>query len=85
MEYADLFPALAAAGVTLRLRDGRLLAGPGDRLTPELRTAIREHRERLLAARCERCGEPSAGYGYCDRCDPFAEDVDKEVRRCQGE
>jgi len=44
--------------------------------TDDLRSAIREHRERLLAAHCERCGALTAGYGLCDACDPFREDAE---------
>jgi len=76
MDYADLFAQLAAAGVTLRPAGDGLRAGPRDRLTDHLRSAIREHRERLLAVRCERCGAPTAGYGLCDACDPFREDAE---------
>lgn len=73
MDYPDLFPTMAAAGVTIRVVDGGLRAGPAERLTDELRAAIREHRERLLAARCRVCGAPTGGYGTCDTCDPFGE------------
>jgi hypothetical protein len=73
MTCADLFSALAAAGVTLCCVDGCLRAGPSERLTDELRDAIREHREALLAARCEVCGAQTGGYGTCAAHDPFAE------------
>ncbi|NLI00662.1 MAG: hypothetical protein GX446_14340 [Chthonomonadales bacterium] len=73
MDIRDLFPKIAAAGVTLRVVDGALRAGPVEALTDELRAAIREHREALLAARCQHCGEPTAGYGFCDAHDPFAD------------
>jgi len=74
MDYTDLFSHLAAAGVTLCAVDGHLRAGPAERLTDELRAAIREHREALLSARCEVCGEPTGGYGFCDAHDPFADE-----------
>jgi len=74
MDYPDLFPTMAAAGVTIRVVDGGLRAGPSDRLTDDLRAAIREHRERLLAARCAVCGAPTAGYEACTKHDPFGEE-----------
>jgi len=79
MTYSDLIPALAERGVTLSVVDGRLRAGPPDRLTDDLRGAIREHRERLLAARCEVCGAPTGGYGTCDAHDAFGKGEPNEA------
>lgn len=72
--YDDLFVALAAAGASLRIVNGKLRAGPADRLSDKLRVAIREHRERLLVARCEVCSVPTGGYGTCDEHDAFREE-----------
>ena len=48
---ADILTRASEAGLTLRpLHDGRIFAGPRDRLTPDLVEAIREHRAALLAA-----------------------------------
>ncbi|MBM3494199.1 MAG: hypothetical protein FJX72_07750 [Armatimonadetes bacterium] len=74
MDYPDLFPMMAAAGVSLRVVDDGLRAGPAERLTDELRSAIREHREALLSARCEVCGSQTGGYGFCDAHDPLADE-----------
>jgi hypothetical protein len=76
-----LFSMMAAAGVTIRAVDGGLRAGPADRLTDELRAAIREHRERLLAVRCEVCGSLTGGYATCDRHDPFADEPERGAPR----
>jgi hypothetical protein len=61
MDYPDLFATMAAAGVTIRVADDGLQAGPSERLTDELRSAIREHRERLHAARCGSAVRPPEG------------------------
>ena len=73
MDYAAIFERLASAGVSIRVVEGSLRAGPSERLTDELRDAIREHREALLAVRCEVCGAQTGGYGTCAAHDPFAE------------
>jgi len=71
MSYEELLSALGAGGFDV-IPDGPLLrVRPAARLTDELRAAIREHRDRLLAARCELCGRRSGGYGFCRSCDPF--------------
>jgi len=76
MQLGDLLVTLAERHIDVTVVDGRLHAGPRDRLTDHLRSAIREHRERLLAVRCERCAALTAGYGLCDACDPFREDAE---------
>ncbi len=80
LTFAELRFMLESAGVILRLHKGRLTAGPASCLTDELRANIREHRERMITARCERCGAPSLGFDFCDDCDPFGPPEDDGAR-----
>jgi hypothetical protein len=71
MTAADTLAALAAAGVTLSLDPaGRLVARPRERLTDDLRAAIRANLAELTA---------HAGVAPPDPCPP--EDLDAAVLR----
>lgn len=81
MHHDDLLTALARLRINVTVIDGKLRVSPADSLTDDLRAAIREHREALLAAHCEGCGAPTGGYGFCAAHGPFAEDFDADDRR----
>ena len=76
MDLGNLLVALARGRIDVDVVGGKLQVKPAQRLTEELIAAIREHRAALLNARCETCGQPTGGYGYCDRCGPFGENAE---------
>lgn len=62
MDPRVILDDLAARGVTVRLVEGRLAAGPPAAVTPEIRETIRRHRAGLVGAleagclvTCSRC------------------------------
>jgi hypothetical protein len=48
MDALTAYRRLHDAGLTLDARDDRLLVGPSDRLTDDLRTMVRAHKQELL-------------------------------------
>lgn len=49
MEAIDLYQSLLDAGMTARANDGQLLIGPAERLTDDMRAAIKDGKPALLA------------------------------------
>lgn len=74
MDLGTLLVRLAEGQFHIAPDGAELLVRPAHRLTPELIAAIREHKDRLLAARCDVCGVRSGGYGTCPQHDPFREE-----------
>lgn len=49
MQAIDLYKTLLDAGMTARVNDGQLLIGPAERITDDLRAAIKDGKPALLA------------------------------------
>lgn len=77
MNAQDILRSLHFAGISVRYRDGKIICSPSARLTDELRSQIRAHREEIIrlihgsTRACSSCRYwimtlgPLAGLGIC--------------------
>ena len=56
MNAAEILTAVRASGASLRVEGGSLVASNASRLSPEIKTAIREAKPQIIAALAPRCG-----------------------------
>lgn len=67
MDGADLLVSLGARGIELRLNGNRLVYGPKDALTAEIRAELEAHKTGIRAALRELAAEPQSLLDRYDR------------------
>lgn len=77
MDAEDILQSLHSAGISVCYREGKIICAPSSRLTDELRSQIRAHREEIIRLihgsnrLCSSCRYwfmtlgPQAGLGIC--------------------